>query len=332
VLTDVEPPPAGQPVSRRRWPHVLSILIAVVAWVLVAAGLFGLIARTVVSSWHPLIIAATALPFISAGVLVAVLGFGATRRWLPLGISVVLLVVLAVPQARILVRSPGRPVGTPLRIMTFNMRLGDADVHQVLATARSHGAQLLMLQELSYPALQRLRAAGIDTQFRYSYANARGGGSGIGLFSVVPLADEHNYPDFWLQVISARITLPSGPSVTVFSSHLSAPYPAPAGRWVLESRHLGQVLAGITGPVVDAGDFNSTVNHKTFRELVAAGGMTDAASSIGAVLRTYPVDRWPGALIGIDHVLLRDVQARSVKSVHIDNSDHAALVATLGVR
>lgn len=311
---------------------MLSIIVAALAWILFAGGLFGLIAGNVVSTWHPLVIAATAVPLLTLGAIVGAIGLGLTRRWISLGVAVLLVLALAVPQLRVLLRSPGRPAGTPLRIMSFNMRLGDADTDQVLQVARSQGAQLLMLQELSRPALQRLESAGIAGHYRYSYTNARGGGSGIGLFSVFPLSQEHNYPNFWLQVISARITVPSGPSVTVFSSHLSAPYPDKADRWVLESKQLGHVLGGIQGPVIDAGDFNSTVNHKSFRDLVAAGRMTDAASSIGAVLRTYPADRAIGPLIGIDHVLVREVQAQSMKSIHIDGSDHEALVVTLGVR
>jgi endonuclease/exonuclease/phosphatase (EEP) superfamily protein YafD len=298
---------------------------------LVAAAAASLLARYLVSSSHIVVIAAVAVPYATIAALVAVLGFGAGRRWPALGVAAVVLVALAAPQARILVRSGSHASGTPLTIMTSNLRLGEANPEQLLAAARSHGAQLLMLQELSRPALLRLQHDGIDSMFKYSYTRAQGGGSGIGLFSVFPLSQERNYPDFWLQVISARITLPTGQPLTVFSSHLSAPYPDDAARWVADCRRLGGVLAATSGTVIDAGDFNATVNLKAFRDLVGQGRMTDAASSIGAAVRTYPADRWTGPLIGIDHVLLRGVHARSLATVHLDNTDHRALLARLTV-
>ncbi len=191
---------------------MLSIVVSVLAWLLVAAGAIALIARQVVSTWHPFIIAAVMLPLLTAGVLLAVLGFGVTRRWIPLALAVLVLALMAIPPGRVLLRSGARTAGVPLTVMTSNMRLGEADPAQILAAARSHGVQLLMLQELSRPALARLKADGIDTYFRYSYTRAQGGGSGIGLFSVFPLAEQRVYPDFWLQVISARISLDGGRS------------------------------------------------------------------------------------------------------------------------
>jgi endonuclease/exonuclease/phosphatase (EEP) superfamily protein YafD len=81
--------------------------------------------------------------------------------------------------------------------------------------------------------------------------------------------------------------------------------------------------------VVVAGDFNATVDHAQFRDLLDHG-YSDAAEQSGAgYLPTYPNDRWYGPLIGIDHVLVRGMRAGSVDTYGLPGSDHRALLARL---
>jgi endonuclease/exonuclease/phosphatase (EEP) superfamily protein YafD len=81
--------------------------------------------------------------------------------------------------------------------------------------------------------------------------------------------------------------------------------------------------------VVVAGDFNATVDHAQFRDLLDHG-YADAAESSGAgYLPTYPTDRWYGPLIGIDHVLFRGMQADSADTYDLPGSDHRAVLARL---
>jgi endonuclease/exonuclease/phosphatase (EEP) superfamily protein YafD len=316
--------------ARSRWRQVAGIALALPCWGLAILGALSLFARNIASDRAPLVMAAAAVPVATLLTLLAVVGLAAGRRWISLTVAFAILVALLVPLARPLLHSDANRTGRPLRVMTFNLQLGQADVDALLDVARSRGAQLLMLQELTEPALARLQAAGISQTYRYQYVQPGRSASGVGLFSTFPLSDKRTYPDFQLRVVSATVTLPGGTVLTAFSSHLSAPWPQDGTDWKLESARLGTLLSHTAGTVIDAGDFNATVNHKSFRSLMSAGHLTDAATAIhSSTLRTYPTDRWYGPVLGIDHVLLRGVYTHGLTAVQIRGSDHKAVITDL---
>lgn len=309
---------------------------AVTALVLTALALLTvlgcLLARFVSSTNHVLVIAATFSPYAVLPGLAAVAIAGFSRRWLLLAVALVLVGALAAPQLRALVTGPG-PAGTgpTLTLATLNLRLGSADPAQVLALARQRRLQLLLVQELTPAEAVALRAAGLEAELPHHYLRPQDGGSGIGIYSAYPLQQPHSYPGFSLQVASAVVRLPTGQQFTVLSSHLSAPWPQPAGPWRAEAARLASVLAGLPGTLIDAGDFNATTSHRVLRRLISTGGVRDAATEAGTLtLRSYPADRGPlPPLVGIDHVLIRGLSARRLDTVRVAGSDHRAVVATL---
>jgi endonuclease/exonuclease/phosphatase family metal-dependent hydrolase len=123
-----------------------------------------------------------------------------------------------------------------------------------------------------------------------------------------------------------------GPGWAFVALHLSPPYDQPFGIWRREIAALRGTLAGLPdrAPVIAAGDFNATVDHAQFRDLLS-GGYHDAAEDAGAgYLPTYPDDRWWGPLIGIDHVLTRGrASAFAADTFSVPNSDHRALLVHL---
>ena len=94
----------------------------------------------------------------------------------------------------------------------------------------------------------------------------------------------------------------------------------------------------LDGPVVLAGDFNATMDHRWMRELVGRG-FDDAV--VQARSRWQPT--WPSAgevsvlglrppsLLQLDHVLVnRGLRARGTMSLTIPGTDHRAVLAVLG--
>jgi hypothetical protein len=71
--------------------------------------------------------------------------------------------------------------GTALSVMTFNTRLGRADVAAVVSEARAHHVQLLMLQEMTAAELARLKSAGLTSLLPSTYTRPGDGGSGVGI-------------------------------------------------------------------------------------------------------------------------------------------------------
>jgi endonuclease/exonuclease/phosphatase (EEP) superfamily protein YafD len=82
-----------------------------------------------------------------------------------------------------------------------------------------------------------------------------------------------------------------------------------------------------TGSVIVAGDFNSTLDMRPFRDLVR-DGYRDAAEQSGAgVTGTYPANLWVPPLLAIDHVLTYRGTANRVQTVELPGSDHRGLIA-----
>jgi endonuclease/exonuclease/phosphatase (EEP) superfamily protein YafD len=307
------------------------LVLTVLCWLLVLAGLVCLLARNVVSTRHVLVLAATALPLVGLACLLPVLVFLATRRWIELAISVLVVLGLLVPLTTSVLNFRDDS-GIPLRIMTLNMRLGEADADQIVTAVRTHQVTVLMLQEFSPAAQQRLESAGLDLLLGYHYLAAKPGSDGAGIYSADPLSDLRSYPGFNLQVLSATIAVSDSQQVTVFSSHVAAPWPQQSSVWKAQSALLGQILASTSGTIVDAGDFNATISHKVFRDLVSNGKVVDAARDSGTLtLPSFPADRWFPPLFGIDHVLLRNAYAKKLQTIQVSGSDHRAVLATLTI-
>ena len=307
------------------------------ALALLALSRFSLVCRFLSSTNHLIVLAATGFPYASILALLALAALLCLRRWIEAALATALLLVLAFPMLKVLLTWPDPPSvpqhGTAVQVMTFNMRLGRADAADVVEKVRAHHVQLLLLQELSPSALAGVEAAGLSRVLPHSYARPGEDGVGVGVFSAWPLKDAREDAGFNLGVVSARLALPSGQQLSVFSSHLVAPWPQASLGWRVESEKLGRLLASTPGAVIDAGDFNANTSMKPFRQLLHAGGVRDAATVSGEPgIRTYPANQgfWP-PLIGIDHVLLRGVDAQSARTVAIAGSDHRALVTSLVV-
>jgi endonuclease/exonuclease/phosphatase family metal-dependent hydrolase len=87
-----------------------------------------------------------------------------------------------------------------------------------------------------------------------------------------------------------------------------------------------------SAPLVIAGDFNATWQHRNFRRLLRSG-LRDAHTSVGGLALTWPETWWwLPPIMRIDHVLVsRGIAVRAQRVVGNSHSDHAALVTDLGI-
>jgi endonuclease/exonuclease/phosphatase family metal-dependent hydrolase len=83
-------------------------------------------------------------------------------------------------------------------------------------------------------------------------------------------------------------------------------------------------------PLIAAGDFNSTVDHAEFRQLLGHG-LKDAACQAGNGLTpTWGIIPGRFAMLAIDHVLTDDRCAVIGTSVHaLHGTDHRAVFARI---
>ncbi|HUB42759.1 MAG TPA: endonuclease/exonuclease/phosphatase family protein [Streptosporangiaceae bacterium] len=229
---------------------------------------------------------------------------------------------------------PQPPVdGAELRVLTANLLIGRADAESLVSLVASSRADVLFLQELTDGAAIRLQKAGLDSVLPYQVLEpVVYGPKGSGIWARYPLRDGLAVARASRSRPVARLELPGGQSVQLVCVHLRPPRPShsPSGaaRWRTE-------MATLPGPgdvpVIMAGDFNATLDHARFRQVLRTG-YVDAAVQAGRGL----IPTWgprPGgelAVLAIDHILLDPRCAVRAFSAHrLPGTDHRALFAQI---
>jgi endonuclease/exonuclease/phosphatase (EEP) superfamily protein YafD len=302
--------------------------------IILLAGL-ALAARYAPVSNHTQLVAAAGSPYVLALTPMAVLLLLAAHRWTLTVLASVLLVAAAVLYVPLFIGEKAQPGDVAIRVMTANLYLGQADAAALVATADAE-ADVLVVQELTPAAVQRLNAAGLDKTFPYHVLDARVYASGGGLWSRYPISDSQRISGYQLAMVSARLRIDGvATDPTIVSAHLAGPWPQPIDDWKSDMdkmpstmRQLLDTAAG--GCVIVAGDFNATLDMSPFRRLLD-NGFHDAAEQSGAgVTPTYPanLNKVP-PVIAIDHVLTAGCTATTARVVPLAGSDHRGLVSTV---
>jgi endonuclease/exonuclease/phosphatase (EEP) superfamily protein YafD len=221
--------------------------------------------------------------------------------------------------------------GPVLRVLTINLLYGRAAGPELVELVGKTGADVLFVQELTDDAVVALNRAGLGDLLpgelrdmrRYRYR-------GSGIYARYRLRDGLALRSSFASQPTARLDLPSGPSVQLVCVHPHPPYPPwspPAvSRWRSE---LGVLPPPGDTPVVLAGDFNATLDHAEFRRLLRLG-YADAARQAGnGLVPTWgPEPRGRPALLTVDHVLVDPRCAvLATAAYRLPGSDHRALYA-----
>lgn len=300
----------------------IATTVAVVALVMAAVA-FAV--RFVPILNRPLLVIAALAPYLMLGAPLAALVFVALRRWYAT------LLAVGLTAAVVAVQVPGyvaddAPAGVTVRFASVNLRYGEADATAVARLARDH-ADVLAVQELTPQLADRLA-----TVLPYRVLQPRDGPAGVGIWSRYPMHAGRSFDEFWLGLLTARVQVPGTQAeTTVVTTHMSAPWPDPFSGWRDDLTRLPaalrQIAADSPGPVLVAGDLNSTADMREFRALLR-DGYRDAAEQAGAGLtRTHPADIAVPPVFAVDHILARDATATSLRVVSIPGSDHRALIA-----
>ncbi|HSI27062.1 MAG TPA: endonuclease/exonuclease/phosphatase family protein [Aeromicrobium sp.] len=226
---------------------------------------------------------------------------------------------------------PGNAV--KVRVMTFNLRLGEADAAEVVREVRKNRIELLMVEELSMTGLAKLVAAGIDKELPYNQGKpGLLGPDGTGLWSRYPIQSGHMVKGLSFATPAALVDVP-GVTQPVYAVAMHPIGPRKASRyWARDIASVPFILRAVPpGAVIVGGDFNATPDNVWFRAVLETPGYANAIDQAGSgPIRTYNAEH-PLPLIAIDHVLTRGAVATDVRSVHISGSDHRAIIATVAI-
>lgn len=207
------------------------------------------------------------------------------------------------------------------------------------------GGDVYVLVEVSAVVRADLVDRGLFAALPYVAESGDIGADSVLIASKYPLTDVvaqriGGVPVVSATVVSATVVTDaqaplSGRSLRVVAAHPAAPTSSARLKgfraWMRWAREQARVT---TGPLIMAGDFNSSRFVPAMGELLAAG-MTDAHESRGRGLTTsWPVgDSFLGpAFLRLDHILVRGaVVTRSVSDLTVPGSDHRAIVAVVAL-
>jgi len=218
--------------------------------------------------------------------------------------------------------------GPVLRVLTVNLFHGRGDAEAVVARVLEADADVLFLQELTADAVPRLKQAGLADLMPHTRLEPRRGSGGSGIYSRFPLSAGPRVAPVRAAQPTALLELPGGEAVELVCVHPSAPALRRDGavRWRAELAVLPPP-AGL--PRVLAGDFNATIDHAAFRDVLRLG-YADAARQAGKALTPTWGLPGKGAVLALDHVLVDRSCAVLACSVHaIPGSDHRAVYAAI---
>lgn len=270
-------------------------------------------------------------PYIAVAALVPIAVAIWLRHWRTLAIMaacVVALAVLVLPRA--FPSGPAAPKGPSLNVMTANAMVGEADTAGIVSLVKDNDVEFLAVQELTPGAAKALAKAGLGDLLPHRVEHPDDLASGAGIYSRYPLAEA---PDlavegiFWMP--AARVKVPGAGTVEFVGIHIAAP--ASMERIPHWRNELGSISADPGTATVLAGDFNSTLDHSRFRDVLDSGYLDAAATTGDGLAGTWQQIKAPLPL-ALDHVLTDGGAVATKVQVHaISGSDHKALVVEVAL-
>jgi endonuclease/exonuclease/phosphatase (EEP) superfamily protein YafD len=294
-------------------------------------ALWALVRVIGIDRGFPLVALISFTPWMALGAVIP-LGLSlALRRWAAAAVAAVVALVFAM---LVLPRALGGPTeaeagtGATLRVLASNVEFGQANAADLVALTRELDVDVLAVTELTPRFAEELRAAGIDELLPHAVLAAQPRARGTGLFAHTPLADRATttLPEGF-ELASASVHTDGAAPVEVFAVH-SVPPTSGGDAWREDLEALPDPSEET--PRILLGDFNATVDHAEFRELLDRG-YEDVAVTLGEGLTmTWPTDRRGPPLVAIDHVVADPrIGIREFTARDIPGADHRAVFAEL---
>jgi endonuclease/exonuclease/phosphatase (EEP) superfamily protein YafD len=269
-------------------------------------------------------------PQVASAAPLAALGLRLAGRRGPAATAVLASAALGLMvRSREVPRRQPEAAGSTLRVLTSNLLVGRADPEAIVALVSQHDPDVLFLQELTIGAQIRLKQAGLEDLLPHTQIEHKDGGPrGSGIYSRFPLTEGPAMASTFAAQPTALLELPGGEEIELICVHPRAPALRRGGSapWRAE---LALLPAPGKRPRVVAGDFNATVDHAAFRDVLRLGYADAAVATGNALIRTWgPQDK--GLWLTLDHVLVSRGCAVLDTAVHdVPGSDHRAVYAEI---
>lgn len=249
---------------------------------------------------------------------------------------------------------PKAPEGAPsYSLMTFNLFGRNYDMAGVAEMIRAEAPDIVALNEY-YPE-QRIPLHPLLKQDYPHYAICAGGKrANVAIYARMAFETLGSEPCDWdadrrTGFLTARFGEDGENAFTVVATQLDWPaqisplwqkdtpaerIAATTARQEAEFAHLASGLAALTGPVLLAGDLNSTPWSYTLRRFARDNGFVRETRSLPTFPKKWHFDKWRSmpAFLPLDHVMSRGgVVVTTVRTANAAGSDHLPVIAEFAI-
>ena len=267
-------------------------------------------------------------PYITAaGALLFLVAFVLRRRLIALAVLLLAISVGVLLLPRIQSNDQPDAHGVHVRILAANLDDGHVDPAVIKKLVLDNKVDIAVLPELSRAETPALDEPDFFAAMPYRVLDpgVAGSGDGSGIYARFPLRQTILVEALELSMPSAVVDLPGRDDLEITAAHVQSALHGSADVW---KRDLARLPPPLKERVrVIAGDFNASLDHASFRDVLARG-YADAAEQTGRGLDAT----WAGwgPPLTIDHVLLdRRCAVREYRVLPLPGSDHDAILADL---
>lgn len=229
-----------------------------------------------------------------------------------------------------------------IRIMTLNCRYGRANAKQIVEIAKENNIDTLLLQEVNKQLIKKLHDFHIEDIFSTQQLGEESENDNGGFNAIFTKYSPQRTLDKTVNIDASNVPLVTTKiddiTLNFASAHPKSPMRGCVS-WSEGIRILSKILKTFrleNSKVITiiAGDFNSTIDHPSFRKLLSSG-LKDSAIELGCRLRTWPTWlRWPN--FTLDHILFNahncSSHALSHKSIVVKGTDHLAYITCISFK
>ncbi|MFC8038429.1 endonuclease/exonuclease/phosphatase family protein [Paenarthrobacter sp. NPDC057355] len=236
------------------------------------------------------------------------------------------------------------PAGTPtvsVKVMSLNTEYGEADPATIVRLVRENGVQLLALQEHTQRLENGLQAAGLEDVLPHRVSEPRDDAGGGAVYSAFPLEPDGLLPDTPFHMAVTRVLITDAGSgaksaLNLTNVHALPPVDERIEQWRSDLAKIGRQAAS-AGTQLLMGDFNASYDHAEFRKMLDSGPegtkLVDVGTAAAARFSpTWPMEGPPLPGTVLDHLVTSPrISSSGYQVQKVPGSDHAAVLATLGV-
>jgi endonuclease/exonuclease/phosphatase (EEP) superfamily protein YafD len=270
----------------------------------------------------------------------------ALRGWMR-GVAIIVALVGVAASASVMLpdfigamrQRPAAPASGSITLMTHNLFGMNYEMERVTEAIFAEDPDIIVLQEYFGEQSTELNPLLLE---EYPYVvRCRGGKrANLGLYSRLPFqrAEDGACPDNAYGTtrtahILATFTTDTGKPFSVITTHMD--WPIPVARQNEQLSALSEVVDKIAGPLIVAGDFNSTPWSYSLRNFVASNGFVRETMNLFTFpMSWYYFGKWRDTLpfLPLDHVMTRGgIVVHEIGVGRPTASDHLPVVLTFSV-